>query len=96
MMTKCPNCGSIEIVPELTLFGNLVTGRKPAPVILVDPSRKPMTLLLASTPIFVEGVGILNFIQRRQICFSKHTRKASLAKPLNKMQISPWMIKESG
>jgi len=40
MMTKCPKCGSTEIVPELILYGNLHTGKKPARVILVDPSRK--------------------------------------------------------
>jgi predicted nucleic-acid-binding Zn-ribbon protein len=40
MMTKCPKCESTEIIPELILFGNLISGKKPARVILVDPSKK--------------------------------------------------------
>ena len=39
-MIKCSKCGSTEIVPDLILFGNLISGKKPARVILVDPSKK--------------------------------------------------------
>lgn len=40
MMTKCPECGSKDIVPDLILFGDYETRKWPSLLILVHPTKK--------------------------------------------------------
>lgn len=41
MMTKCPQCGSSEIVPDLIVFTEeTVSGHRPAYVKLVEPGKR--------------------------------------------------------
>ena len=38
MMTKCPQCGSTEIIPDLIVFGHGASaGQLPASVTLIEP-----------------------------------------------------------
>ncbi len=40
MMTKCPNCGSTEIICELTLLGSAGGEARPVGLVMVDPAGK--------------------------------------------------------
>ena len=43
MMTKCPECGSTEIVPDLILYTEVNAMRGTLFVALVDPAKKGKT-----------------------------------------------------
>ncbi len=40
MMTKCPKCGSTEVIPDLIVFSSAGGDVGSVRVVLVDPSRK--------------------------------------------------------
>ena len=40
MMTQCPQCGSLEIIPDLFLAGATYPALRPAVVVMADPKKQ--------------------------------------------------------